>query len=420
VSSDRPAGAGPDDPAGAPRLTTGGGPGRGPGGDLAGDDAAPDEAETLAAVAHDLHGKSAGRRVTEAVVSLAVVAVFFAFVIPAVSGAHYSEIWSELQRLSWLQVAWLAGLWVISMLLYTGVLTNSLPGLTHTQALTVNFAGSAVSNVVPFGGAAGVGATYGICMSWGFRVRSITLSILVSGVWNVFTKLGLPVLALLFLVIKGSTMGHLLAPTLLGLLVLTGAVLVLVLVMRSEALALRVGGLAQSVVDPVFRVARRRTTPDIAGGILDFRHRSIGLLRTRWWRLSLWMLSYNLGQFLLLLACVRGIGIGTEQLGWVEVFAAFAFARLLETIPLTPSGVGFVEAGAVAALIGFGGTDAASTAAVFLFRGFTYLAEIPLGAVGWLVWATRRSWRRSMRSLDDGDPSTAPSPVAPAHPQPGR
>jgi uncharacterized membrane protein YbhN (UPF0104 family) len=174
-------------------------------------------------------------------------------------------------------------------------------------------------------------------------------------------------------------------------------VVVLALIMRSEGLAQRIGGMAQHLVTPVARWLRRPSAPHVADGVLDFRHRSIGLLRTRWWRLTLWMLAYNGGQFLLLLACVRAIGIGTEELGWVEVFAAFAFARLLETIPLTPSGVGFVEAGAVAALIGFGGTDAASTAAVFLFRGFTYLAEIPLGAVGWVVWATHRSWRRPMR-----------------------
>ncbi len=110
------------------------------------------------------------------------------------------------------------------------------------------------------------------------------------------------------------------------------------------------------------------------------------------------MVAYNLGQFLLLLACVRAVGDGTESLGWIEVFAAFSFARLLETIPLTPSGVGFVETGAVAALIGFGGSDAASAAAVFLFRGFTYLAEIPVGAAGWVVWATKRSWRRPLRT----------------------
>ena len=76
------------------------------------------------------------------------------------------------------------------------------------------------------------------------------------------------------------------------------------------------------------------------------------------------------------------------------MLAAFSFARLLETIPLTPSGVGFVETGAVAALIGFGGAEAGCAAAVFLFRGFTYLAEIPLGGVAWVVWATNRRWRR--------------------------
>jgi uncharacterized membrane protein YbhN (UPF0104 family) len=368
------------------------------------------DADALAAVERGLHNKSRGRRIAEACLSLAVIGVIFAFVIPAVSNAHYSEIWAEIGRLSWGQVGFLSTIWITSMLLYTGVLTNALPGLTHPQALTVNFAGSAVSNVVPFGGAVGVGATYGIDMSWGFRVSAITLSILVSGVWNVFTKLGLPVLALVFLLAKGSATGHLMVPTMLGLIALTTAVVVLALVMRSESLAERVGAVGQRAATPVARWLRRPAVPDIANAVLDFRHRSIGLLRTRWWRLTLWMIAYNLGQFLLLLACVRCIGIGTSELGWVEVFAAFAFARLLETIPLTPSGVGFVEAGAVAALIGFGGTHAGSLAAVFLFRGFTYLAEIPLGAVGWLVWGTRRSWRRPMRDPEPDEPRPSPAP----------
>nr|WP_249420351.1 lysylphosphatidylglycerol synthase domain-containing protein [Rhabdothermincola salaria] len=334
-------------------------------------------------------------------VSLTVVAVFFTFVIPAVSDAHYSEIWRELDRLTWLQVAGLTAVWITSMLLYTGVLTTSLPGLTHPQALTVNFAGSAVSNVVPFGGAVGVGATYAICLSWGFRMTSITLSILVSGIWNVFAKLGLPLVALALLVGMGLSSGHtrsLLVPTVLGLAVLVAAVTVLVLILRSEPLAVRIGELGQRLATPVARRLRRSSAPDVAVAVVEFRHRSIGLLRTRWLPLTLWMLAYNLTQYLLLLGCVRAIGVDNAELGWAQVFAAFAFARLLETIPLTPSGVGFVEAGAVAALIGFGGGAAGSTAAVFCFRGFTYLAEIPLGAVGWLTWTTRRSWRRPPRS----------------------
>jgi hypothetical protein len=43
---------------------------------------------------------------------------------------------------------------------YTFVLTGSLPGLRHTQAFVLNGAGSAISNVLPFGGAVGVAATF--------------------------------------------------------------------------------------------------------------------------------------------------------------------------------------------------------------------------------------------------------------------
>ena len=97
---------------------------------------------------------------------------------------------------------------------------------------------------------------------------------------------------------------------------------------------------------------------------------------------------------------MRSIGLDTHTLGWIEVFAAFAFARLLEAIPITPSGVGFVETGAAATLISFGGNDSAAIAAVFLFRGFTYLLEIPTGAVAWAVWASVRGWRRPIGTAD--------------------
>jgi len=361
---------------------------------------ADESIDPMAVVSHELHRKTTRRRVIEASISLVAVALIFVFVLPAVTGSHYSEIWHEIPKLS---TAWLVGLtviWILGMLAYTGVLTNSLPGLTHPQALTVNFAGSAVSNVVPFGGAVGVGATYAIDLSWGFSMPTVTLSILVSGVWNVFAKLGMPVLALVLLIATGRATGHLFIPTLVGLIALIGAATVLALVMRSEVLATSIGAFGQRIVTPVSRWLRRSSAPDVTAAVLEFRHSSIGLLRTRWWRLTLWVIVYNLGQFLLLLACVRAVGEGADQLGWIEVFAAFSFARLLETIPFTPSGVGFVETGAVAALIGFGGSEAASAAAVFLFRGFTYLAEIPVGAGGWVVWATKRSWRRPIGSAD--------------------
>lgn len=365
--------------------------------------------DAFAVVSHELHKKSRARRSLEIGTSLAILVIIFSFVIPKLTGSDYTDIWNEMGKLSTIEIVGLVALWFLAMLAYTGVLTNTLPGLRRTQALTVNFAGSAVSNVMPFGGALGVGASYAIDMSWGFTAPSVTLSILVSGIWNIFAKLAMPVLALLLLVFTGHATGKLFVPTILGLVVLVVAAVVLGLIMRSERLAERIGRLGQAVVIRFCRVTRRKSTPDVMTAVLDFRHQSIGLVRERWLFITFWIILFNLIQFLLLFACLRFIGV--DEITLTEAFAAFAFARLLETIPITPSGVGFVEVGAASALISFGGPENASTAAVFLFRGFVYLLEIPVGAVAWVVWATQSRWRRPVGS--------APAPHrrhAPQHP----
>jgi len=350
-------------------------------------------------VEHELTTKSRTRRALEIVTSLVMTVLIFAFAIPAITGSKYSEIFGELRLLTMAQFTLLFVVWFLVMYTYTGVLTSALPGLSHPQALVVNFSGSAVSNVVPFGGAVGVGATYAMTMSWGFEAPAVTLAVLVTGIWNVFSKLGLPVVALLILVVAGEATAGLVAPALIGLTLLVAGIVVLALILRSEQLASRIGVLAERIGRSLYRVVRRPAPTTWRERVLDFRHKSIHLLRSRWLRITAWMLVYNAGQFVLLLLCVRVLGTDTHDLGWVEVLAAFAFANVLTTIAITPSGVGFVEAGAVAALIAFGGPEAASAAAVFLFRGFTYLMEIPLGAVGWVVWGTRRSWRRPLGSV---------------------
>lgn len=353
--------------------------------------------DAFAVVSHELHRKSGVRRSIEIGISLLIVVMIFAFVIPRITGSDYAEIWHELGKLSPIEVVALIAFWFLGMLAYTGVLVNTLPGLRRTQALTVNFAGSAVSNVMPFGGALGVGATYAIDMSWGFTAPAVTLSILVSGVWNVFAKLAMPVLALLLLVVSGHATGKLLIPTILGLVALVVATIVLALILRSERLAERIGAFGQRIVAWFCRVTRRAATPDVVRAVVDFRRQSIGLVRERWAWITLWIFLFNLVQFLLLFACIRAIGI--DGITLAEAFAAFAFARLLETIPITPSGVGFVEVGAASALISFGGGENASTAAVFLFRGFVYLLEIPVGALAWVVWASMSRWRRPIGSM---------------------
>ena len=124
-------------------------------------------------------------------------------------------------------------------------------------------------------------------------------------------------------------------------------------------------------------------------------------------------MASHLTLWLVLLACVRASGLGQGQVSWQASLAAFAFVRLVSVLPLTPGGVGVVEAGLTGPLI-VGLSPAAVArvaAAVLLYRAVTYLLPIPLGALAYLWWRrTHHAGRRDAHS---------PGPAGPA-PHPGR
>ncbi len=331
-------------------------------------------------------------RVTQVVASFAVVGVLFAKVLPRVTGTDGHEIWHHLSRLSAMELAALFVVWVLGLWAYTWVLTGSLPGLTHAQALTLNLAGSAVSNLVSFGGAVGIGVTFAMAGSWGFRPGAITLSTLVSGVWNVLAKLALPLVALLGLLLTGEIADHrIVVASIVASSVLAVVVLSIVGALSSERVARLVSVVVEWIGTRTLRVVRseREIHWDVA--VLDFRHRTIGLLRQGALSMSLGMIGYALLQAVLAWQCFRAVG---STLTVPEVFAGYALGRLLTSVVVTPSGVGISELGSAALLTTFGGNPASTTAGVLLFSLFTYLIEIPVGAIGWLTWALWTPWRR--------------------------
>lgn len=331
-------------------------------------------------------------RAVQVVASFAVVSVLFAKVLPRVTGADGHQIWHHLSRLSVMQLAalvvvWLAGLWA-----YTWVLTGSLPGLTHAQALTLNLAGSAVSNLVSFGGAVGIGVTFAMAGSWGFRPGAITLSTLVSGVWNVLAKLALPLLGLIGLLVTGEIANHrLVVASVIAAAILSVVVASMIGALSSERAARLISAVVESIGTRALHLVRSKREVHWDVAVLDFRHRTIGLLRQGALRMSLGMMAYALLQAILAWQCFRAVG---STLTVPEVFAGYAFGRLLTSVVVTPSGVGISELGVAALLTSFGGDPATTTAGVLLFSLFTYLIEIPVGALGWLTWALWTPWRR--------------------------
>ena len=118
------------------------------------------------------------------------------------------------------------------------------------------------------------------------------------------------------------------------------------------------------------------------------------LLRRRWHVITITTLAGHLAVFVLLLVCLRVIGITASEVSGVEAFAAWALVRILGALPLTPAGVGFVEVGLTGALVAFGAPNAEAVAATLLYRALTVLPTLALGLLAAATWRTHHPGSR--------------------------
>jgi uncharacterized membrane protein YbhN (UPF0104 family) len=281
--------------------------------------------------------------------------------------------------MSWPQVLLVAAAAVGSMASSWIVICSVLPSVRLREAAVVNLGSNAVANTLPTGGALAMGVSWAMLSSWGISTADYVLYTLVSGIWNVFARLGLPVLALLVMVTVTRPGAGLIAAAATGLAMLAAAIAGFGLLLRSESFALRAGRALQRMAAVAFRLARRQPPPDAAGWLPGFRGRAAALLAARGWRITAANAAANLILWLVLLACLRGVGLSQAQVPWQTSLAAFAFVRLLTVLPVTPGGLGITELGLIG-ILAVGADHRASaqvTAAVLLYRAVTYLPPIP-------------------------------------------
>jgi len=340
--------------------------------------------------------RSALRQVLSAVISLAVIVGIFWYFLPKF--ADISEVWTTIRGMTWLELTTLVLLAAWNVLTYCFVLVVTMPGLSFPQAFVMTQSTTAVANTIPGGGAIGIGMTYGIAHSWGFSRSRTTLSVLLSGIWNNFVKLGMPVLALALLALQGDPSAGRIIGGLVGIGALAAAIVVFAMMLRSESGARRVGEIAARVASRLLRLIGRPPATGWDRATTKFRSRTILLLQARWHWLTLATLVSHLSLFALLLLSLRHVGVSESEASWIEVLAVFSFARLVTAIPITPGGVGVVELALIAGLTAAGGSGEEVTAGVLVYRALSYVLPIPLGVVAYVVWRRYTPWRRAPNS----------------------
>ena len=142
--------------------------------------------------------------------------------------------------------------------------------------------------------------------------------------------------------------------------------------------------------------------------VLRFRDQTSDMVHQRGWLLTAAVLASQLAVFVLVLFCVRAVGIPAGKVSFLEVLLSFAVARLAGAIPVTLEGLGTVDAAFIGMLTAFGASSSAALAADLMWRLTTYFPPIFCGIVTYLIWK-----RGMARGRYAEDPDVTPSPVPP-------
>ncbi len=333
------------------------------------------------------------KRIVGYAISVLIVVAIFWWAIPRF--ADYRDVWAAIQTLTPIETWSLVAATIFNLVTYWWANQAALPGLGIGKAAVLTQTTTSVANTLPAGGAIAIGLTYAILDSWGFSGTSVALYVGVTGIWNIFTKLALPMLALVFLALSGHLTTTYILAAIFGVIVLSVAVGLFAALFRSEEFAMRIGNRLGRIASWFRRLRHKPPITTWGEGAARFRRDTIVLVEHRWFRLSWTTVLSQVALFFVLLLSLRNMGVSQQEVSTAEAFAVYAFSRLLSVVPITPGGVGLIDLGYIGGLTAFGGEEkAAIVAAVLLFRALTYGIQIPIGGFTYVIWRVKSDWRR--------------------------
>lgn len=326
-------------------------------------------------------------------IGLAVIALIFVRVIPQIGS--YKDAVTSMEAMTTGAIICI----VMSVLVYLAAYGLSFmaatPGLAYWRSQQVNQAAFAISNGVPAGGAFGLGVQYAMLASYGVAPTVSTAAITAVGVWSIFVTLGLPILGVAAIQLSGHGTSAYLWSAVVGLFLLALAILVFAFITRSEKAAHHVGSIGNRMAAPFAHWFHKARTIDLVPMLLRLREDIADLVTRRWPAITGAQLSVSLTQFLIFYVSLRGVeGWDDGGTSLLVAFGAFAVAQIGLMIPITPGGLGTVDAAMIALLTALGVDPGAATTADLVWRAASFVPQIILGVVAIITWSPHSRSRR--------------------------
>jgi uncharacterized protein (TIRG00374 family) len=293
---------------------------------------------------------------------------------------------------AWPKLATLSALWVVVAIMAeisSFVCTFAIQRVVlRTRGwfavVTAGLAGNAVTNTLPGGDAAGAAVQFRMLSTAGIKTDDAAGGLAASSLLSVGGLLALPILTLPA-VLGGSGVNHaLVAAALVGVAGFAVYVGLGAVLLGSDRPLLAIGRAVQWLWNKL-----RRHRPPLVG--LDQRllaqrneiRRELG----REWKKILLLIAGRLGfDFLCLLAALRATG--SQPHPWL-VLLAYSSAGIIALLPVTPGGLGIVEA-SLSGLLVLAGVDAGkAVVATLAYRLAQYWLPTIAGAISYGLFRRR-------------------------------
>jgi uncharacterized protein (TIRG00374 family) len=250
-------------------------------------------------------------------------------------------------------------------------------------------AGTAFSKVVPGGSAAAAALQARMLVQAGLPAALIGTGLTAGALMLLAALAGLPVLALPAVLLGRHIPDGLLQAAAIGLAVFIVLFTVGMLLLANDR-ALKAVGVAVSAVD---RKLRRRSAPvdSYAERLLDARDLLRRTLGGAWPQAVATAVGRWIFDFLCLYAALLAVDARPPL---YAALLAYCAAQLLGQLPLTPGGLGVVEAGLTGALALASVPAAPAALATLAYRLASYWVPLPVGLLAW-IWHHRRYGARA-------------------------
>jgi len=315
--------------------------------------------------------------------------VFNYLVLPQLGGARQAA--DRLSAVNPILLLAALGLEMAALVAYAQLTRVTLPPeprLSMATVLRIQLSTKALTNLVPGGSAAGGTLGYRLLTQAGVDGAAAGFSLATVGLGSaVVLNLLLWVALLISIPLDGFNPVYGTA-AIVGMVLLALFAGLVVLLMKGRDPAIRVVRTVADKLPLLNPDTAERFMRTLVLRLQDLLDNPTLIRRGVLWASVNWLLDAAA-----LWVFIRAFG---PTLNPVDVIVAFCLANILAVIPITPGGLGFVEATLIATLVGFSLDRSTAAIAVVTYRLAQFWMPIPLGAIS---YASLRVGPRSIRKM---------------------